>query len=56
MFVNEAIITLEQIKGHRLETILKISDKFCAKLNVFSSVILQCFLYIRRYHKQAVRL
>ena len=40
IFVNEAVFISEQIAEHMLGTLLEISDKFSAKLNVFSYMIL----------------
>ena len=40
MFVVETVLISEQITDYRFGALLKISDKFITKLNVFSYIIL----------------
>ena len=48
MFVIEAIFISEQITECRFGALLEITDTFSSKLNVFSYMVLQCWLNILR--------
>ena len=44
MLVTETVFISEQITKYKFEALLEISDKFRSKFNVFSYMILYCWL------------